>query len=569
MRNHHLFFIYIISFFAAFSSLIYELQYSQLLSVLYGNSVLRYSVTIGLYLFSLGIGSMSFRLFERIKNEHTLWGSQLLLSITGPLGVIGIIWLDNFLFQRYQLRTQQVMLILAHVPVVVTGILAGIQIPLLSNLGNLIKKRSDMFVEVLGVDYFGSLVGAVLYGLVLYPKVGLIKTAFLIGSVNAILSLLCAFTVSDKRRKLFFGVSIFILICFAALNLNGAWLEKKVIDMYMLVSVQKERAIAQAERDRITLEQSGGAQRALAYVPKELVTINDYFATPYQEVRKYTVSAGKAVDQCIQLARHTNMCDSWATAYHNALVHVPMSFLTPKDRPYEVLVLGGGSLIPAKNILQYNAVVDQVDIDKQFVDYARQDPYFTKYNKGVDVSERFTIYYEDAFSFLRKNAKQYDLVVMSLPGFGDEKLIHLGSVEFFTFLERALRDDGLMVTWEYGAIDSNDLPQYAAGSQKKREHLRVLFKDINIGGFNSYFTYFSYLTIPGSDEKKNLIPSDTFYIFQKSTTSLALDHTRSSYMAYMGDLYQGLDWHAMDTVELADVRPSRVFAPNYDIMTSI
>lgn len=569
MRNHHLFFVYIISFFAAFSSLVYELQYSQLLSVLYGNSVLRYSVTIGLYLFSLGVGSMSFRLFQRTKNEYTLWASQLLLSIIGPLGVVGIIWLDNILFQHYQLRTQQIMLILAHIPIVVTGVLAGIQIPLLSNLGNLIKKRSDMFVEVLGVDYFGSLVGAVLYGLVLYPKVGLIKTAFLVGAINVSLSLLCAFVTSGNRRKVFIGVSVIALFCFAALNFKGALLEQKIVDMYMLVSVQKERAIVRAERDRITLEQSGGSPRALAYTPKEVITIDDHFTTPYQEVRKYTISVGKIADQCIQLARHTNMCDSWANAYHNALVHVPMSFVPKRDRPYQVLILGGGSLLPAKNALRYGAMVDQVDIDRQFVEYAQRDPYFAKYNNGIADASGFTIYYEDAFSFLRKNTKQYDLVVMSLPGFGDEKLIHLGSVEFFTFLQRALRDDGLMVTWEYGALDPSDLPQQAVVSKQKREHLRVLFKDISEGGFNSYFTYFSYLTIPGSNEKQNLIPSDTFYIFQKGVTPLVADTTRSPYMSYLRDVYQGLDWHTIDKREFSDIRPSRVFAPNYDIMTSI
>ena len=49
LRNH---------FVLAFCSIVYELLLGQALSAFLGNTVLRYSVTIGLYMMSLGIGSM-------------------------------------------------------------------------------------------------------------------------------------------------------------------------------------------------------------------------------------------------------------------------------------------------------------------------------------------------------------------------------------------------------------------------------------------------------------------------------------------------------------------------------
>lgn len=239
MLKKQLLIVYIISFFTAFCSLVYELQYSQLLSVLYGNTVLRYSLTIGLYLFSLGIGSFSFRLLKKYKEEKILWVTQILLAIIGPLGVVGIIWLDNKLFQLFQLRAQNVAVVLAHIPIIVTGVLAGIQIPLLSVLGNAIKKRDDMFVEVLGIDYFGSLIGAVSYGLFLYPNIGLIKTAFLIGLINTFLALLCLIFIKNKRRfAIIGGIIIFIFII---LKINESRIEDAVMKMYLLVSINKER----------------------------------------------------------------------------------------------------------------------------------------------------------------------------------------------------------------------------------------------------------------------------------------------------------------------------------------
>ena len=49
---------YAITFILAFCSIVYELLLGQTLSAFLGNTVLRYSVTIGLYMMSLGIGSM-------------------------------------------------------------------------------------------------------------------------------------------------------------------------------------------------------------------------------------------------------------------------------------------------------------------------------------------------------------------------------------------------------------------------------------------------------------------------------------------------------------------------------
>jgi spermidine synthase len=50
--------IYSLTFVLAFCSIVYELLLGQALSAFLGNTVLRYSVTIGLYMMSLGIGSM-------------------------------------------------------------------------------------------------------------------------------------------------------------------------------------------------------------------------------------------------------------------------------------------------------------------------------------------------------------------------------------------------------------------------------------------------------------------------------------------------------------------------------
>ena len=50
--------VYPFTFVLAFCSIVYELLLGQSLSAFLGNTVLRYSVTIGLYMLSMGIGSL-------------------------------------------------------------------------------------------------------------------------------------------------------------------------------------------------------------------------------------------------------------------------------------------------------------------------------------------------------------------------------------------------------------------------------------------------------------------------------------------------------------------------------
>lgn len=247
-----------------------------------------------------------------------------------------------------------------------------------------------------------------------------------------------------------------------------------------------------------------------------------------------------------------------------------MSLLSKKNRPQEVLILGGGSLVPAKNVLKFNANVDNVEIDEQLVEYTKSDPYFLKYNEDSFSSSRLKIYYQDAYTFLRTNTKKYDLVIMSLPGFSNEKTIELGSLEFFTFLNRALTEDGIMVTWSYGDIDGDYTypPNYFLPPVLDTSYLRPLFKDILEGGFSSYAKYYSLSLLQGSDlRKEEYAPTDQLYLFQKKTDDRQPDFNSSEYMKKIKPYFRKLQWRNFDHLNLSDTKASRIFAPNYEIMT--
>jgi spermidine synthase len=57
--------------------------------------------------------------------------------------------------------------------------------------------EDNSFGNILGVDYFGSLIGTILYSLFLYPTLGLFLTAILITFVNLITAVL--FLIYKKK----------------------------------------------------------------------------------------------------------------------------------------------------------------------------------------------------------------------------------------------------------------------------------------------------------------------------------------------------------------------------------
>ena len=190
--------IYVFTFLLGFCSLVYELLLGQSLSAFLGNTVLRYSVTIGLYMLSMGIGSL---LAEGRWVKHavlTLVGIEILLTITGGFSVIFLLVMASVGMPDLLFST------MAHMLIVVIGVLTGFEIPLLIEMRAREKPHTEQVV--LGVDYLGAFTGTVVFAFVFYPVIGLIPTAFFVALLNAFVGV-CLYSqrrkvVEARRRQL-------------------------------------------------------------------------------------------------------------------------------------------------------------------------------------------------------------------------------------------------------------------------------------------------------------------------------------------------------------------------------
>ncbi len=505
-------------------SIIYELVYSQALTVLYGGTVARYSITIGLYLISLGTGAFFFNSFKFKNNVVFFWWIELLLSVVGPFGVLAIFQLSATSLSL-GFAPHGFIFLISHLPILIVGVLSGIEIPLLVSLLN--PEEKDKFSRILGLDYLGAFLGTVAYSLLLFPHLGLLATALWTGFFNFLS--MSIYTIWKMGKKpLLKIVSVLLFTLYFILLFFSQDIQNYFQKMYC--------------EDEIRFQFKEDPE-------VRSVQVKESFSTPYQFISVYQTTSPKGeVDNCLSLDSHTQVCDSTYQSYHSGLVDVPMLFV--HGEKLKVLVIGGGDFIVVDYLLQYPQIesIDQVDIDGKFLEFMKTHPHFKTLHHDAYKNPKLNTLVEDGFTYLRFNRKQYDLILIDLPGIQHDKLAHLYSAEFFQFLYRSLSDRGVVSGWMYGAL------------QDARKHYRVLMNTLREGGFKNHILYDAYQ--PGEMGDR---PSQPFYILSKKGEAGALmSIDTSDYLNRLYPLYQDLTW--IEIPFFPGIRPNTVLKPNYDII---
>ncbi len=179
-------------FVVAACGLLYELAAGALASYLLGDSVLQFSTVIGTYLFAMGVGSWLSRFLERQLPAHFL-RIELLVALAGG-SLPALLFLANahvpgaFRFLLYGL-------------VFVVGALVGLEIPLVMRILKRHVALKDLVSQVLTFDYLGALAVSVAFPLLLVPRLGLIRTGFVFGLLNAAVALWALWLFRHELRR--------------------------------------------------------------------------------------------------------------------------------------------------------------------------------------------------------------------------------------------------------------------------------------------------------------------------------------------------------------------------------
>ncbi len=199
-------FYYLIVFAVASCSLSYELVLAQTVTVLYGSTVLNYTLIIGIYIFSLGIGAAVHARYGEGTGIRFFWCIELLLSVFGALSPFLILYFEVLTGHLPMDLVTPFTALLA----VVIGVLSGMEIPLLLAIAlqnNRGPRSNDVMARnIIGLDFIGTFFAAGLVPVVCFPFLGIVRTAVLTASINGIIGLIFLWRHRrDVSKKAFFA----------------------------------------------------------------------------------------------------------------------------------------------------------------------------------------------------------------------------------------------------------------------------------------------------------------------------------------------------------------------------
>ncbi len=395
-RNELFLFVFAVFIIAA-CGFLYELLISTVSSYFLGNSIFHFSVTMGIFMFSMGIGSYFSKFIEK-KLLYYFIIIEIMIGVVGGFSTF-LLYLSFSVTEYYYL--------LALVLIVVIGGLVGLEIPLVARIIKKYCALKDVLANIFTFDYLGALVASLIFPMILLPYFGIMRTSFIVGILNLLVAFLIVFWFRKKLQKVkkyFFIVSFFIILL--ALGIAYSFKITGFLEQFIY------------QDDIIFTEQ-----------------------TPYQKI---VVTAFK---DDIRLFINGNIQFSSIDEYryHESIVHIPLSIAQSKKN---VLILGGGDGLVAREVLKYGEVesIKIVDIDPEMTTLGQENEIFKKLNDNSLNNDKVEIINEDAYNFIRESEEFFDVVIIDLPDPNDLSLGKLYSKEFYELLKRRMSYSGVVVT---------------------------------------------------------------------------------------------------------------------------
>lgn len=375
----------------------YELLAGTISSYFLGNTVLQFSITIGFFLFAMGIGSYISGKID--KNIFDIFiKAELLISVFGGVFTL-LLFLFYTLIPEYFYPSFIIMIL-------IIGTLIGLEIPLLVRFMKKYSNFEKALASALSVDYTGALAASLLFPLIILPYFGIMQTSFIFALINiaAIFLFIKTFSKEIKNKKKYISTSIFISV----LLLIG------LIYSSQLVSFFENRLFA----DQIVYAKQTKYQRII------LTKKND-------DIRLF-------------LDGNLQFCSIDEYRYHEVLVHPVMAAIPVKEN---ILVLGGGDGLAVREILKYKEVkkITLVDIDPEMVDLCKTNNLIKELNQSALSSPKLHTLNNDAFKFLETDSQIYDAIFIDLPDPNNESLAKLYTTSFYKMALKRLSKTGYIV----------------------------------------------------------------------------------------------------------------------------
>ncbi|AGF73460.1 polyamine aminopropyltransferase [Corynebacterium halotolerans] len=396
----------------AASGLVYELALLSLSTSLNGGGIVETSLIVAGYVAALGLGALCAKPFLR-------WPAQTFLAVETILGLVGGTSAIILYVTFATIGQSTVLLVVA---TALIGMLVGAELPLLMTLvqrGRIADARSagSLLATLNFADYAGALVGGLAWPFVLLPTLGLMRGTLAAGMINLLAALFLGAVLLrhwiPARR---FAASITALLVAVAV---------------LAVLLVRSDGIVTTARQSLYADPVIYAHQS---------DYQDIVVTERGQDRRLFLNGG------LQYSTRDEY------RYTESLVYPVLH-----DDARDVLVIGGGDGLAARELLKMDIEVTQVELDPAVIRLAntvlRED------NGGALEDPRVNVIVDDAFTWLRAGGegRAYDAVIIDLPDPNNETMARLYSEEFYTLAHRVLAPGGRMVVQSSSAFTTPDV----------------------------------------------------------------------------------------------------------------
>ena len=440
------------AFATSFCALAYQQLMAYALMDATSNFVLSQSVTLGVFLFAMGVGSLRAERGGKLGWRRLL-RVELIIGLLGILS-IGFVQVSEILVAYLALPHANAALLLINTPYLFAiGYHTGLEVPcLLQEDGNSTRTLAN--------NYFGAFTAAIAVPLLCLPFLDVSSSTILFGLLNLMLA---AGLVQWPRVKplAWLGVT-------GLLTLITAWtmIAPKLRDFHLkFVYVHPEyEGLAQLPVHWNILKYAGTPLRQ---------------RTRYQWIdllpRAFAERLGGDAPLVLFLDRHLQFSSGSFRRYHESMVRGGVGFLGRTAQ--RILIIGGGDGLLAAEIARSQPRperVDLVELDAAMLKLCQRDLGIRELGGNVfENAPWLKVHIADGFQFIRESQDTYDLIMIDLPFPVNYDLSLLYSKEFYTLVRRRLAPDGIMI-FDFPAVEKNISPSHA-----------ILLQTVGAAGFSN------------------------------------------------------------------------------------
>jgi len=370
----------------------WQLLLGNVASYLTGDVLLEFSITLATFMLAMALSSWLVKFFNDEQLKHVLNVSAAALVVLNSFAPLLLLPLkDDAIITRTLFGFSFTL-----------GFFVGMQLPVLMRLYEKGRRLANVVSDSFMVDYVGAVVGAVLV-IFLLPKLGYVKSFIF-------------FSLALGLGVLFYDVSWFVAVAIVV----SAFIWKVGDNTVEKMLESKYGKTVYLKRSR------------------------------FQEIRY----AQKGKGEVLYLDGNVQFTSFDAKIYHENLLlgaeflknykNFVLKSKATRVAGLDALVIGGGDLFAASWLIAQGFAVTLCELDREVVEAAKNWEGLL-YCDLDRVLKETKFFFQDAYKFVWKEKKKYDVIVVDLPDPHNYALAKLYSVEFYSRLYELMENEGVLM----------------------------------------------------------------------------------------------------------------------------